>query len=284
MQQNRNLQKIFALSGLVVLLLAIAATIFTFVMTSGPFIHDFMDISYYARYAFVILGGFSVGYLLSYFSTEKKKRTKTSLIFAGVSFGLLTFSLYLLLDMLRLPIRDIFGEFTYPYGKLIFAGLPVATLLIVAFIAFILFMKGVKIAATSRRFQLLFLIIFLLQQIAIFISVGFLSTDAEVSTMAIIIALVNIIATPLFISLIAYLALKVIGDTATRLFSAAAIGVIYQAATYMLWEFRTDPMYEATLIFSAVVTIATYIGAGVLIIASRHAALSARAKKTRKIK
>jgi len=260
-------EKILTTAGIIVLALTAVATLFTF-MTSHPFIREPIDLGYYARFVITVIGGFGVGLLFSQFNASGKNK-KVS-VFTGISFGLLTYAIFLLLDYSRLPLRELFGTPDYPWGKLLFEGISIAALLIVALVAAVALYRKKAITTASNRFKWIFIGVFTLLQIAMFIANGLISTHAEVSAMTFLIGFLALITTPFAIAVITYVALKKISDTVTRLFYAAFIAQLYQVTQLVLWEFRTNPDHQATIVFSFIVGISVFVAAIALIFATHR--------------
>jgi len=260
-------EKILVAAGIAVVILTVIATLFTF-MTSHPFIREPIDLGYYARFAITVVGGFGVGLIASRFTSPGKN--KKASLFTGLSFGLLTYAVYLLLDYSRLPLRELFGTPDYPWGKILFEGISVAALVIMAIVAAIAVARKKVVTTSSNRFKWGFVAVFTLLQIALFVANGLISSHAELSAMTLLIGLLALITTPFAIAVIAYIALKSIGDTLTRLFYSAFIAQLYQVVQLVAWEFRTNPDSSATIIFSFVVSISAFVAAIALIFATRR--------------
>lgn len=269
-----NPQKILTVSGLAVILLAIITTIFTF-MTIHLYAYDALSIIYYGRYVVTILGGFGIGLLFARLSLRQQhgNKIKRSIapIYTGVYFGLLTFSLDNLLDLARLPMRALFGDPTYPWGRIIFEGLPLGALILVTLLASFMLIKGSIVSASHHWLQWIFVIIFVVQQISIISTAGFISSYTDLSPMTLLIGLLALIITPFFVSIVAFFILGNFKERVARIFTAAIIGVLYEAIMYLSWEFRTNAEYQAALVFSIIVTILTYVAAAALILFTRRA-------------
>ncbi|MFZ1301171.1 MAG: hypothetical protein WAQ27_01150 [Candidatus Microsaccharimonas sp.] len=266
---------VLIISGLLSLLLTMLATVFSFA-ANNSYIFDFIDAVYYARFIVIILGGFTVGAIFAYFSRKKqsKKVQKTiNLTFTGLSFGLLAYSLYILYDYIRVLTQPFYGDPGYPWGKLIFEGAPLAALLTVLVLAIILHLKGRIVSASERWFEKVFVGVFIAQIAAALVSLVFILQYAEMSDMTLLIGLLNVIVSPLAIAAVAYFSFKAIKQKTTRLFVSSYIAMLYAFVQSLGWEFRTNPEYQATLIFSTVLTVVTYLGAMAVIFLYRRALL-----------
>ena len=273
-QSLYKLQTILVAAGLALIALAVVATVFS-LLTNLRFVRDVMDVSYYARYAVTILGGFGIGSCFAYLSLGKKRDrqslAKAAPIYTGVCFGLLTYVLYLLMDVARLPIRSMFGDLAYPWGRLLFLGLPLSALVVIAVLTLVVYLKKTSVVVYSRWFRRLFIGFFGVQQAAAIVFSGYMWIAADLSATSLLILVLQIVLAPFFVAAVAYIVLSSVKEKTHRLFAATVIGALYQAASPMLWEFRTDPSHQATLVFSIATLVAVYLGTVALILVARHA-------------
>jgi len=270
-QSSHNLQGVLTAAGWAVTALAVAVTLFL-LLTNLPFVRDAMDISYYARYAVMVLGGLGVGYLFARLSLDKKReqsRTKIAPVYTGICFGLLTLTLCQFLDFTQEPMRALFGDLTYPWGRLFFLGRPLGALIIVALLASIVYAKGVAVSAHSRWLKRLFICIFGVQQFVTIVFSGYIWRTADISVTSLLIFLLQITLAPFFIAVVAYVVLGGIKEKIDRLFAATIIGALYQATLMMLVQFRTDASLRTSLVFSIASLIVAYVCVAVLIFAAR---------------
>lgn len=267
-----SLQKILVIAGLGVMIFTLVATLFT--LFSGQiYIRDALSLSYYGRYAVTVVGGFGGGLLLAYLSSRRlssAQASKSIIILTGITFGLLAFSLWLILDPARLWLRELYGDPEYPWSRVLFEGLPVAALVLVSIFAFVSYLKGVVISVSKDWFQKIFIGVFLLLQVVYLSSVGYIWSGAELSASSLIIGLVGLIATPLVVAAIVFFVIGRALGTVVRVYSAAAIGLIYQLTVSVTWEFHISPNYQESLDFSSAVTLLAFLLAVALAMISRY--------------
>lgn len=269
-----SLQKVLTVSGLLVIALAIIASI-DILITDRPYMHDILDIGYYGRYIVTILGGFGVGFLFSHLSRRRQcnKRFQKSMnpLLTAVTFSLLTYASWILLDLARLPVREMFGDLPFPWSKAVFFGLPFVTLALISLATSLAFLKGVVVSISQNWLRWLLVGVLASLQLASFISLASISSGADYSGVTFVIGIVGFITTPLAVAILAYFLLKKFMSKDVSIFTAATIGLLYQIIRDVSWEFRTNPEYEASLVFSSIVTFAAYVFAVAITFTARYA-------------
>lgn len=272
-KKSFSLEKIFAISGILLVAFTAIATLFT-LATSQVFIRDALDVAYYARFATTIIGGFTIGLLLAYFGQKRKNRTANGIVLTGLYYGLITFSLYLLADYVRIPLSNLFPAPGYPWGKIIFQGLPLAVLILTALLAAINLLRNHVQPWTDKVFQWLFIGLFVIPQISLVFSFGFTSpNDIPVGT-ALIMGALGILTTPLAVAVLAYIALHPISNHLNRLFLSSVIGTLFGTVMYISWEFRLSPEYSSTILFGIISTVLSYVAASLLLFFARRSVKS----------
>jgi len=262
-----RLEKTLTIAGTILIFITIIATLFSAWNNRG-FVYEPLDVVYYLRYLLILCGGYFIGYIVR---THKSKKPHNLFSFDGVLYSLLAILIFFLLDLIRIPLRNFFGFLPYPWEKIIFEGAPLITLAVVAVIA-IIFKKCAFLKKSNHKFEWLFIILFIIQQIGMYIypisisilpqlSLGFLWTIA-----------LCIINTPLAVAIVTYLLLGNIKESLNRVFYSSIVGTMYGALYLIVWEFRTNPMADATEIFSYIATISVLVLTAILIWRARKTA------------
>lgn len=259
-----HLEKTLTVAGVMLIFFAITATLFSAWNNRG-FVYEPLDIVYYLRYLLILCGGYFIGYML------QSKKPRDLFVFNGVSYSLFAILTFFSLDFIRIPLRNLFGILPYPWEKIMFEGSPLIALAVVAVIAIIL-EKYTSAKKSNHIFKWLFIILFIIQQIGMFIYPASISILPQFSLVLLWTILLGIIITPLFIAIVAYLLLGNIKESLSRVFFSSIIGAIYGAAYIVAWEFSINPMAEATNIFGYVAAISVLALTAVLIWRARKTA------------
>lgn len=266
---DTHLEKILTIAGLTLIIVGCIANLYG-AYSNLRFIHDPIDLIYYFRYLILLGGGFAVGYLFAKKSTNHKQYNK---LFWGVFYAVLAMALYWLFDLARVGFQNSFGYPSYPWGRIIFDGIPLLSVIAALSVAYVSQYKSNR-SDLSTFAKIVIILSFIVYQVyilasgAYFLITGTATYDPNMPTWLII---GSYLITPLVIAIVSYALLNNIKKRFDRLFYAVFIGTFYSAFTFVLWEFRTDASYEATNIFSSIVTALTILFAGVLLWRARKA-------------
>jgi hypothetical protein len=269
-KQTKNtytqLEKILTVAGLTLVAVGCVANLYG-AFTNHRFIHDPIDLMYYFRYVILLGGGFAVGYLLT-------KKPSDHKLLAGVFYAVLAIALFWLFDLARFSLQNLFGYAApYPWGKIMFEGMPVLSVIAALLVAYFSQYKTNR-SDVSTFTKVALITSFIAYQVYILANGAYYLITGGVTytpNMPIWLIVGSYLLTPLVIAIVAYLLLNNIQKRFDRLVYAALIGTFYSTLTFVLWEFRTEALYEATNIFSSVVTALTVLFAGVLIWRARKA-------------
>ncbi|MDB5187220.1 MAG: hypothetical protein JWM07_692 [Candidatus Saccharibacteria bacterium] len=268
-KQTKNryskLEKIFTVAGLGLIIIGCIANIYSAV-TNVRFMNDPIFLAYYYRFVVLLAGGFAIGYFLT-------KKSVGSKCFAGVVYAILATAVYLLFDVMRVISQNIWDSPSYPWGKILFFGLPIFAILATVLIAYFSQYKS-KRSEVSMLAKILLIAAFVVSQAHLLISsFYYLSTGAAMfdPNMSFWLIIGSYLTIPIVVAWLAYLLLGTIKKRFDRLFFAVLIGAIYSILSLVLWEFRTDASNEATNAFGSIVAPLTLIVAGVLIWKARSA-------------
>jgi hypothetical protein len=242
-QTSFSIEKIFALTGIILVLLGCVANAYNAV-TNVRFIHDFLDGVYYLRFVLLLGGGFVIGYFLS---IGKEFFPKAM---AGSFYALFAVTLYNVLDSLRIVAQRIFGEMTFPWSAFFFEGMSLVALLIAVLLLILSHRKTESISVAAKT---TFVITFVANQL-------FLMVTAPVE-----LAWVSYLLSPLAIFLVAYALFGRVQSLLERNFLAAFIGVVYSILPLVLWEFQTNPSADATQPYAATIIVSTITTTALLV-------------------
>lgn len=260
-----HLEKTLTVAGVILILLAIVATLFS-AWNNRRFVYEPLDVIYYIRYLLILCGGYFIGYMC------QSKKPRNLFAFDGVSYSLLAIITFFSLDFIRIPIRNLFGFLPYPWEKILFEGSPIITLAIIAVIA-IIFNKYTPVKKSKHIFQWLFIILFIFQQVGMYVYPASISAFPQLSLVFLLTMLLGVIISPLSVAIVSYLLLGNVKESLNRAFFSSAIGTIYGTTYIIMWEFSTNPMAEATNIFSYVATISALALTATLIWRARKTTL-----------
>jgi hypothetical protein len=260
-RQYNKLEKVLTTAGVILLGVTLIATVFG-LWQNYRFISDGIDVVYYNRYLLILGGGFLVGYLVS-----RMKQPKAPPSFSGVVYSLFAYIIFNLLDMLRTLMANPIGTLDFPWGKIIFEGLPILVVAIVLIFALFLIRKA---SDTHRTLHWVVVLAFIVQQVSSLVLIlalyGSVGSDGPLWA-----NLLTIITTPLFVAVISYLLLGRVKGFLGRAFYASLIGTFFGAISLVVWEFRTNPEADATQIFSVAVFIAVIVFTALVIWRARRA-------------
>jgi hypothetical protein len=264
-----HLEKLLTLTGLTLVIVGCIANLYG-AYANQRFINDSIDVLYYIRYIILLGGGFVVGYLITRKSTGY---TKSNQLFLGVIYATLAVALYWLFDVLRIIPQNSFG-FTppYPWGKMIFMGMPLLSLIAVMIIAYFSRHKTSRLAVSTPA-KLGIILSFIVYQLYSLISNVYYLITGEATygpDPSIWLIIGGYLITPLTIAIVAYLLFNIIKNRFDRLFYSIFIGAAYSILSLVLWEFRTDASGEATNIFASIVTVITLLFVGILLWRARR--------------
>lgn len=249
-----HLEKILTLAGLLVIIVGCAANLYG-ACANLRFIHDPIDVIYYFRYSILLAGGFAVGCL-----SVVKKSTRYNQLFVGVAYAVLAMTLYWLFDLARVSLQNLIGFLSYPWGKLLFMGMPLLSVIAASIVAcFSQYQSNRSDLSAFTKAAIIFS--FIVYQVYILAS-GSVVYD---STMPVWIIIGSYLINPLAIAIVSYLLFTTVQKWVDRLFYAVLVGMFYSTLTFVLWEFRTDPSSDATNIFSSTVTALAILFAGILL-------------------
>jgi hypothetical protein len=259
-QKYDKLDKVIIIAGLTLLIITIIATVFGWSQTH-LFQPDAIDLVYYSRYLVILGGGFLIGYLIS--RIRQPKASRSAISFIGIVYSLLAYSVFILLDMLRVLVVNPIGTLPFPWGKVVFEGLPILAIVIVIILALLLIRRT---PGTSRPLHWAVVMTFVAQQLSfILLTVIPYGGGEAISSTTLWAVLLGIITTPLFVGVISYLFLGKIKNILTRTFYAALIGVLFEALSIVVWEFRTNAEAAASEIFGMAVFIGVLVFTAVVI-------------------
>lgn len=218
------------------------------------FIHDPIDLIYYLRYLLLIGGGFAIGYLFTHKSDTHKGHSE---LFGAAFYAVLAMTLYWLVDLSRLGIQNL----SFPWAKILFEGAPLFAIVGTLLIAYIS-RHTLNLHVVSKPAKGILIGAFLIYQV---FSLGSIIFSSGQSSDAVpwLIAL-NYLFTPLAITIIAFIIMKNIKELLNRLFYAVFIGTFFSTLYFVLWEFHTDPSYQAANTFSIAAILIAFIVTGIL--------------------
>jgi len=263
-----RLEKILTLAGLILIAVGCIANLYG-AFTNIRFIHDPIDFIYYFRYVILLGGGFAAGYLFA-----KKKSTQYSQLFMGVSYAVLAMTLCWVFDLARVSLENLIGYLSFPWGKMVFMGIPLLSVIASLIIAYFSQYKRSSRSDLSTFAKVGIILSFTVYQTytlatgIYFLVAGTATYDPNTPVWLMV---GGYLLTPLAIAIISYLLLNHINKQLDRLFYAAFIGAFYSILTFVLWEFRTDASYEATNVFSSIVTALTVFLTAILLWRARKA-------------
>lgn len=272
-----SFEKIILLAGHLIVLLALAASAFS-VIHNIRFVYDPFDVINYAKH-FVLIGlGFVLGYLLSgYGPVAPTNETKVR---SGLQFALLSYVLFVLLDITRVFANNSLLGIGYPWGKIIFTGLPIFALML----ALVIHLLTLKWRAHSHQIAspsfIVVIGLFIATQILWLIDrINILASD-EVVWMT----LLNAATHPIVVTVVALAVFRRVTSFTERLSYAVAVGLLYMITYSAIWEFRTNPDAEATNMFQLATTAALVAGLALFFAAAskRLTHDAGRRKKSRK--
>ena len=260
-----QVEKIVMFAGIALIVMGCIANLYS-IYINQRFIYDpVFNPIYYLKYLFLLAGSFVAGYFLTKGSNNSKKHDR---LLNGVGYAFLAFMLYLLLDIIRLFIRNIFGTLPYPWEKIMFEGAPLVVLIITILIAYILQYRP-KQSDFSMVAKWIFIVAFLAYQVyypgteLYTLITSHASNDSYVTPFWFVVG--SNLTNPLLIALITYLLLSNVKDTFQRLFYSAFVGSFSSIFMLVIWEFQTNPSLEATNIFEAIVIVLTLFITGLLL-------------------
>lgn len=262
-KKSSTLEEVLTLSGITLIVLGCIANIYS-VSVNERFIHDpIFDIIYYFRYILLLGGGFVIGYLLT---KRTPGSTKYTPLFNGVFYAAFAALSYELLDAVRITFQGHIGVMAYPWGKIFFLGVPVATLVITWCIAYLARRSNTPLLnIITKR---LIIAAFTLDQIYLFVN-SLTTFDESASAWPLI---VNYLLAPITVAGLTYLLLPRINNTTERALFAVLIATFYSILGGVLWLFRTDPSAEATSRFTIITALITIALTTILIWRVRKAA------------
>lgn len=256
-------------SGLVLLIVGCIASIYS-AYTNLRFINNPIDFIYYFRYLILLGSGFAAGYL---FTTRITKSQFQDKLFSGVIYSLLAIGLFELLDIVRLVFQNMFGFPPFPLGKVVFEGLPLFSAVVILIVAYFTRRK-LERPGLSALVKVVLIFLFIIYQ-------GYILTDGVYYLIAgagaygpnipVLSMVGSYLTIPIVIAIVSYLFLNNMKKWFDRLFYAVLIATFYHVFTIVLWEFRTDPSYDATNIFDITVKVITLLCAGILLWRARKA-------------
>lgn len=271
-------EKTFSLFGCIVVLLALVASVFS-VIHNGRFIHEPLDMLYYAQH-FVIVGiGFLIGYLLSgYGRPIPSSNTK---ITSGLQFALLSYILFISLDLIRMFANDALMTIGYPWGKIVFMGTPVLVLML----ALVIYLLTFKWRAHAHRmaspsFIIVVVLFFATHAFQLFDTLVGIASIKAIDAAAWL-SLLGLAVHPLIITSAAFVALHRIPPLLERLSYAVAVGVLFVIAQSAIWEFRTNPELSATIQFGVIAS-AVMVTTLILFLTVAHKQLARDTSKKKK--
>lgn len=260
-----KLEKMFTVAGLGLIIIGCVANIYGAV-TNVRFIYEPIDLAYYYRFVILLAGGFAIGYLLT-------KKSVSSKCFAGVNYAILAIALSWLADAVRSTVPELWANLPYPFGKIMFFGMPLLAILITLLVAYFSQYKY-KRSEVSKVTKMLIIVAFVISQLHFLVrSIYYLLDGTAIldPNMSFWYIVGSYLTTPIVVAGLSYLSLGTIKKRFDRLFYAVLIGAIYSILSLVLWEFRTDASSEATNIFGSIVALLTLIVAGILIWKARTA-------------
>ncbi len=259
-----SVESILTIAGISLVSLGIFANLAS-VPNNLQYINDGFDMVYYYRYIILLGGGFLIGILAGL----RKSKLLQDKLFRGAVYALIAMSLYAVLDSARLMLTQ---DLAYPWGKVVFSGLPLVALLLALVIAATAELKAATLSTFAKNasiFLFLFGQVYLVGAAFLFVPDGAMyRTD----TITIVLSAAYYITHPLVIALLAYLLLGAVKHRIDRLFYGMFIGAFGAYLSLVLWEFRTDPTVTATNIFSAFVLAIVATSSTLLILKARSAA------------
>lgn len=272
-------ESMFLVAGLVVVAFASLASLFG-VVQNMRFIHDPIGMLYYARYFLIIGIGFVLGYLL--ITNEASNQPSGQKIRSGIQLSMLAYILFITLDSLRVLAQNTIGQFGYPWGKMLFEGMPLFAL-VIALGLYLLTHRWRRLnhQMTTPLFVIV-MVLFFVSQALIFTQLVAHLPFAEISPDLLFISLLGVLVNPLVAVMTAYAVFSRMSPETERLAYAVAIGILYMILLHTVWEFRTNPAADATLLFQIITTLAcVYVFAAFLVIAHKTLRYEKAKKKLR---
>lgn len=265
-KQTKNtyarLEKVLTLAGLVLIVVGCIANAFSAYLNIG-FVSQPIDVIYYFRNIILLGGGFAIGYLL----TRKSERiTLRDKLFAGVFYAILASSLSWMLDLIRFGLRNTTDIPRFPWGWVLFEGIPLIAL-ITTFVLVVVSQRKLNRSAVGAVAKISLIASFVLYQLYVLIP----SPGADFSNTSVWLTVAGYLTTPLVVAVVSFLVLKNVKILFDRLLYASFIGAAYVILMYALWDFRTDASSEATNVFSIVVTFISLAAAGSMLWQARRA-------------
>ena len=270
-KQKRSLprfESILLVAGLVVVVFASLASLFG-VIQNIRFIHDPIGMLYYTRYFLIIGIGFVLGYLLLA-NEASNQPTSEQKIRSGLQLSMLAYTLFVTLDPLRVLAQNTFGQFGYPWGKMLFEGMPLFALVIALGLYLITHRWRRYNHRMASPLFVIVMVLFFASQAFIFTQLVAHLSFAETSPDLLFTSLLGVLVNPLIAVITAYAVFSRISPETERLAYAVAIGILYMILLHTAWEFRTDPAADATMLFQAITTlVCVYVFAAFLVISRK---------------
>lgn len=265
---NTGIEKVLTITGLALIIFGSVSSLF-YLLINQRFINDatsWVALFYYTNYLVTLGGGFAAGYLLT-------KGKKSSRLFNGVVYALLTTLFYFLFSALQFLISITIGNPTYPWGMLLFTGAPAYALVIVALTAYFLQYRT-KQTELSVKVRQIFIVAFLSYQIYTIANdlyyVFVVNTTAYTASPILVVA--SYLLNPLVVAVIAYTLLSKVRSRLNRLFYASFIGNFSYIFMLTLWNFQTNPFVDAVTQFQIFSAITVALATGFVIWKSRRVA------------
>lgn len=227
-----RLEKILTLAGLVLVITGCIANLYS-AYVNMRFIHDPIDFIYYFKYVILLGGGFAAGYLLTKKSTQSAKYNR---LFIGVVYAFLAMALFWLFDVMRVGLQNLFEYPSYPWGKIVFMGLPLFSVIVTLIGAFWLQYKPSRpnispLAKGTIVISFIVYELYILVSSAYFLAIGDATYEAS-QPMWLVIG--HYLINPLVIAIGSYLLLSNVKRLFARLFYAVLIGAFYATFTFAL--------------------------------------------------
>ena len=268
-QSYAGLEKILTIAGLILIVVGCVANLYG-AYVNLRFIRDPIDVIYYLRYALMLSGGFAIGYWLR---RKSPRVNQADRLFLAVAYAVLALAFYWLFDLARFGLQSLTNQLLYPWGKLVFEGIPLLSVLASLVVAYVWQFRPQRSSLSSVA-KLVIILSFIIYQVYMLVSgpiMVLLGQATYTPGVPLWLTLVSYLTIPLLIAAAAYLVFGGVKSSFDRLFYAVLVGMLYSSLTMVLWEFRTDATSEATNIFSNIVTAIDLIYVGLILWRARHA-------------
>lgn len=280
----QSLEKFLGLAGASLVVLAVVMSMYSLVANSAFGGMGGLTPLYYARYGLIMVAGFAIGYSLVTIAARHRKTPEGLALFNGSAYALLALVLFFVLDYARLALQVGVGYLEYPWGRLLFEGMPLLAIFATLAIYYVLRVSRTSTLASTKPFWVVFTVAFLLWQLVTFWQASItIFGAAQWDVVTLLFTMIAIVLTPIGVAAIAYWVFRGVADRGHRIFYAVYVGTFYYALMQFVWLMNMPHhgpwVAAAPIIAQALIVLVTTA----LLIFSRRLTKPVRKKKRAKI-